>query len=187
ASLYEKVKFQAFHDGLTGLLNHLTFQEKLRESIEKQKKGVIKSVSLAVMDIDFFKKFNDSFGHQEGDRVLMRLAGALREFEKKTPDSYCARYGGEEFVFVMENADVYAAIAVAEQIRAYSEANLKGGNEKEKRPINLSIGVTSFPEFAKEGREMFKNADDALYLAKQEGRNRVKSIVDVRKTDRRKR
>jgi len=187
AKLYEKIKKQAFHDGLTGLLNHLTFQEKLRESTEKQKKGEMANVSLCLFDIDFFKKFNDSFGHQEGDRVLMKMAGMLSEFEKKYERTYCARYGGEEFVFVLENYDIYAAIKIADEIREYSEKNLKGGNEKEKRAITLSIGVTAYPEYAKDAREMFKNADEALYLAKEEGRNRVKSILDVRKIDRRKR
>ncbi len=187
AKLYEKIKRQAFHDGLTGLYNHLTFQEKLRESVEKKNKGALQCVSLCVFDIDFFKKFNDSFGHQEGDRVLVKMAGMLTAFEKKYENTYCARYGGEEFVFVFENYDIYAAAKIAEEIREYSEKNLKGGNEKEKRPITLSIGVTSYPEFAKDAREMFKQADDGLYLAKEDGRNKVKTMLDVRKTDRRKR
>ena len=185
--LYEKIKRQAYHDGLTGLLNHLTFQEKLRESVDKKNKGEIQCVSLCVLDIDFFKKFNDSFGHEEGDRVLKKMAGMLSEFEKNNENTYCARYGGEEFVFVLENYDIYAAIKIADEIRAYSEKNLKGGNDQEKRPINLSIGVTSYPEFARDPRELFKNADEALYLAKEEGRNRVKSTLDVKKIDRRKR
>jgi len=185
AKLYEKIKNQAYHDGLTGLLNHLTFQQKLQASVEKKEKGILTSVALCIIDIDFFKKFNDSFGHQEGDRVLKKLAGMLSEFEAKTPDSYCARYGGEEFVFVLENRDIYAAGKIAEQIRKYSTENLKGGNEKEMRPINLSIGVTTYPEFARDPRELFKNADEALYLAKEEGRNTVRTTLDVRKIDRR--
>jgi diguanylate cyclase (GGDEF)-like protein len=187
ARLYDKIKKQAFHDGLTGLLNHLTFQEKLRESIEKCGRGVIRTVSLCILDIDFFKKFNDSFGHQEGDRVLKKIAGMLTEFEHKYERTYCARYGGEEFVFVMENYSINEAVNIAEEIRKYAEENLKGGNEKEKRPVLVSIGVTSYPEFARDPRELFKNSDEALYLAKEEGRNRVKSILDVKKTDRRKR
>ena len=187
ARLYEKIKKQAFHDGLTGLLNHLTFQQKLAVSIEKKNKGEIQSVALCVLDIDFFKKFNDSFGHEEGDRVLKKMAGMMTDFEKKYERTYCDRYGGEEFVFVLENYDIYGAIKIADEMRAFSAEHLKGGNEKEKRPINLSIGVTSYPEYARDPRELFKNADEALYLAKEEGRNRVKSTLDVKKVDRRKR
>jgi diguanylate cyclase (GGDEF)-like protein len=187
AGLYEKIKNQAYHDGLTGLLNHLTFQQKLLASVEKKEKGEIPAISLCIMDIDFFKKFNDSFGHQEGDRVLVKIAGMLSDFEKRTPGSYCARYGGEEFVFVLEGHDIYSAANIAEQIRKFSTTHLKGGNEKEMRPINLSIGVTSYPDFAKDARELFKNADEALYLAKEEGRNAVRTTMDVRKIDRRKR
>src|ERR1035437_1724898 len=187
AALYEKIKKQAYHDGLTGLLNHLTFQEKLRESLEKKNKGEIRCVSLCVLDIDFFKKFNDSFGHEEGDRVLKKMAVMLADFEKRYERTYCARYGGEEFVFVLENYDIYSAIKIADDMRKYSEANLKGGNEKEKRPIYVSIGVTSYPEFARDPRELFKNAEEALYLAKEEGRNRVKSTLDMKRVERRKR
>jgi diguanylate cyclase (GGDEF)-like protein len=111
----------------------------------------------------------------------------LTEFEHKYERTYCARYGGEEFVFVMENYSINEAVNIAEEIRKYAEENLKGGNEKEKRPVLVSIGVTSYPEFARDPRELFKNSDEALYLAKEEGRNRVKSILDVKKTDRRKR
>lgn len=187
ARLYEKIKKQAYHDGLTGLLNHLTFQEKLRESVAKKDKGAIAAVSLCVLDIDLFKKFNDNFGHEEGDRVLKKMAGMLSDFEKRYERTYCARYGGEEFVFVLENYDIFSAIKIAEEIRQFSAENLKGGNEKEKRPIFLSIGVTSYPEYARDSRELFKNADEALYLAKEEGRNRVKSTVDIKKVERRKR
>jgi diguanylate cyclase (GGDEF)-like protein len=187
AGLYEKIKRQAYHDGLTGLFNHLTFQEKLRESVEKCSKGAIRCVSLCVFDIDLFKKFNDNFGHQEGDRVLIKIANMLSDFEKKNEHTYCARYGGEEFVFVLENYDIYAAAKIADDIRSFSEKNLKGGNEKEKRAITVSVGVTSYPEYAKDAREIFKNADEALYLAKEEGRNAVRTMLDLRKIDRRKR
>ena len=131
------------------------------------------SVFLALIDIDFFKKFNDSFGHQEGDRVLKKLAAALQQISAKYPGTFPARYGGEEFVFVMEDCDSRKAASIAEEIRAYSEDNLKGGDDKDKRKITISIGIAGTDK-AKIPREIIKNADDALYLAKQEGRNRVK-------------
>ncbi len=180
AGLYEKIKEQATRDGLTGLYNHLTFQKMLRESMEKRDRGDIQFVSLFVMDIDFFKKFNDSFGHQEGDNVLKKLAGALKDFALRHPGTYAARYGGEEFVFVLEDYDIYRASRAAEEIRKFSESNLRGGNEREKRKITLSIGVTTYPDYARSPREMIKNADEALYMAKEQGRNRVKSVIDIR-------
>jgi diguanylate cyclase (GGDEF)-like protein len=179
--LYEKIKIQATEDGLTGLFNHLTFQEKLAQAFERKDKGEISCLSLALIDIDFFKKFNDSFGHQEGDRVLIKMANMLKEFSKENKNTWAARYGGEEFVFVMEDYDIRSAFELMDEIRKFSEANLKGGNDREQRAITLSIGVAAYPYYTKNARELIKVADDALYLAKQEGRNRVKSVVDLNK------
>lgn len=179
--LYEKIKRQATEDGLTGLHNHITFQEKLLQAFTKKENGEISCISLALLDVDFFKKFNDSFGHQEGDRVLIKMANMLKEFSEKNRNTWAARYGGEEFVFVMENYNIRDAVKLMEEIRKFSEESLKGGNDREQRQITLSIGVASYPQFVKNTRELIKAADDALYLAKQEGRNRVKSVVDVYK------
>jgi len=179
--LYEKVKRQATEDGLTGLYNHATFQEKLLQTLEKKDRAELNSVSLALLDIDFFKKFNDSFGHQEGDRVLKKIANMLLKFSQENTATWAARYGGEEFVFVMENYDIVSATKLMEQIRKFSEENLKGGDDKEQRQITLSIGVATYPHYASNARELIKIADDALYLAKQEGRNRVKNAVDLMK------
>jgi diguanylate cyclase (GGDEF)-like protein len=169
--LYEKIKRQATEDGLTGLLNHVTFQERLASAFDK--KDANGPVQLALIDIDYFKKFNDNFGHQEGDRVLKKLSAALREFSGRYRNTFPARYGGEEFVFVMQGYEAKQAAGIAEEIRAYSEEHLRGGDEKEKRKITLSIGLAG-SDRAKMPREIIKNADDALYAAKQEGRNRVK-------------
>ncbi|HDQ25684.1 MAG TPA: GGDEF domain-containing protein, partial [bacterium] len=173
AALYDKIKKQATTDGLTGLCNHLTFQEKLAVMIERQGKEGGQGVSLCLIDIDYFKKFNDTFGHQEGDRVLQKTALMLKSFEKKHEGSLAARYGGEEFVFVMQGANLRAAAAAAEEIRAYAGKNISGGNGKEQRRITLSIGVASLPETAKSQRELIKNADEMLYAAKEQGRDRV--------------
>ncbi|MCX8093021.1 MAG: GGDEF domain-containing protein, partial [Candidatus Goldbacteria bacterium] len=178
--LYEKIKKQATEDGLTGLYNHVTFQEKLLQAFTKKEKGEIGCVSLALIDIDFFKKFNDSFGHQEGDRVLIKMARMLKEFSDRNKNTWVARYGGEEFVFVMEDYDINSAVKLMNEVRKFSEENLKGGNDREQRIITLSIGVSTFPYFVSNIRELIKSADDALYFAKQEGRNRVKSVVEMK-------
>lgn len=174
--LYEKIKKQATIDGLTGLLNHMTFQEKLAGAMTRKENGYSKAVHLALIDIDYFKKFNDNFGHQEGDRVLKKLAAALLEFSAKHPGTFPARYGGEEFVFVMEDYDQRKAEFLAEEIRVYSDENLRGGDENEKRKITLSIGLAGTDK-AKIPREIIKNADDALYAAKEAGRNVVKIFL----------
>jgi diguanylate cyclase (GGDEF)-like protein len=106
----------------------------------------------------------------------MKLADAMMEISARYPGTFSARYGGEEFVFVMENYDLKRAGFLAEEIRAYSEKNLKGGDEKEKRSVTISIGLAGTDK-AKIPREIIKNADDALYQAKQEGRNRVKIFL----------
>lgn len=179
--LYEKIKRQATEDGLTGLYNYITFHEKLLQALAKIENGKISCISLALLDVDFFKKFNDSFGHQEGDRVLIKIANMLKVFFEKNINTWAARYGGEEFVFVMENYNIFDAMKLMEEIRKFSEESLKGGNSREQYQITLSIGVASYPQLVKNSRELIKAADDALYLAKQEGRNRVKSVVDVYK------
>jgi diguanylate cyclase (GGDEF)-like protein len=179
--LYEKIKKQALEDGLTGLTNHLTFQERLRDLIEKTDRGALKCVTLFLTDIDLFKKFNDTFGHQEGDRVLIKVADVLRKFERENPGCFAARYGGEEFVFVLPDIDIEKGAVIAEKLRKYCDDVLTGGNEKETRKINLSIGVASYPLFAGNGRELIMNSDEALYLAKHEGRNRVKKCTELQK------
>ncbi len=169
---------QATLDGLTQILNHITFEKKLRESLEKCDKREFACVSVILSDIDNFKSFNDIFGHQEGDRVLKKVADTLKEFEKKYEGTYAARYGGEEFIFILENYDIISASKIAEEIRSFCEKNLEGGNEKEKRKITLSLGVCTYPDYAKTMRDLIKNADEYLYLAKKQGKNRVKSILD---------
>ncbi|HPI03954.1 MAG TPA: sensor domain-containing diguanylate cyclase [Candidatus Goldiibacteriota bacterium] len=177
AKLYEKIKKQATQDGLTGLFNHLTFQEKLREITARVNARSLECVSLMLTDIDFFKKFNDSFGHQEGDRVLKKVADMLLHFQHKYHGTFAARYGGEEFVFVLENYDLDKAYKIADEIRCYCRDNLKGGNDREQRSINLSIGVCSYPSLAEDARTLIMNADEALYLAKHNGRNRAEKYV----------
>ena len=185
AALYEKIRKQATEDGLTGLCNHLTFQERLRAAVEKSGADGKPRVALALTDIDHFKKFNDTFGHQEGDNVLKKVAVMLRKFTDENPGTFAARYGGEEFVVVFEKHGMAEAVKIADKIRKYSEDNLRGGSETEKKPITMSIGVSSYPDYADSPRALIKNADEALYLAKQEGRNMVKTTLDVRSTDRR--
>jgi diguanylate cyclase (GGDEF)-like protein len=177
ARLYTLHKQLATTDGLTGLFNHRYFQERLALELEKsQRTG--EPVSMALLDIDFFKKFNDTFGHQEGDNVLKKVAKLLRQQARPAKDVPC-RYGGEEFVMIYPGTSLPEAVQLADALRAEAEKNLSGGNETERRPITFSVGLCVFPMGAKDQRQLIHLADQALYQAKQNGRNRVCSFKDV--------
>lgn len=177
ARLYALHQRLATTDGLTGLYNHRYFQERLAVEIEVAAR-LNKPLSLALTDIDFFKKFNDSFGHQEGDHVLKKTAKMLKDSVRQDQDIVC-RYGGEEFVVIMPDCDLVEAREVAERLRLNCAENLKGGQGSEARAITLSIGLCCYPLGAQEQRQMIHLADEALYKAKQTGRNRVCSFKDL--------
>jgi diguanylate cyclase (GGDEF)-like protein len=177
ARLYGLNQRMATTDGLTGLYNHRYFQERLALELEKAQRNQ-KPLTLALTDIDFFKKFNDEFGHQEGDQVLMKTARMLKESVRLEQDVVC-RYGGEEFVVIMPECDLVEAREVSERVRLNCAERLKGGHGSTQRAITLSIGLCSFPAGAKTPKELIHLADEALYKAKQDGRNRVCSFKDL--------
>ncbi|HTB23439.1 MAG TPA: sensor domain-containing diguanylate cyclase [bacterium] len=175
--LYSLHRRLATTDGLTGLYNHRYFQERLALELE-QALRTGRPLSLGLTDIDFFKKFNDNFGHQEGDAVLRKVAALLKEGVRSDRDIVC-RYGGEEFVTILPDCDVVEARQVMERLRASCAANLSGGNAEQSQGITLSIGISTFPAAAREQRDLIHVADEALYRAKHAGRNRVCSFKDV--------
>ena len=118
-------------------------------------------------DIDGFKKYNDTFGHQAGDKVLLRLADIMRESSRNI--DVPARYGGEEFVVLLPRAGREKAIEVAEKIRADMENSQMDTGEK----VTVSSGVACYPEDAKNRHDLVRLADENLYLAKRSGKNRV--------------
>jgi len=177
ARLYTLHKQLATTDGLTGLFNHRYFQERLALELEKcDRTG--EPVCIALLDIDFFKKFNDAFGHQEGDAVLKKVAELLRRHARPGRDVAC-RYGGEEFIMIFTGTALPEAIQLSDALRAESERDLRGGNEQEQRPITFSIGVCAYPMGARDQRQLIHQADEALYLAKKNGRNKVCSFKDL--------
>lgn len=183
ASTLEHARLYALHrrlattDGLTGLYNHRYFQERLALELQ-QALRTGKPLSLALTDIDFFKKFNDNFGHQEGDAVLRRVAVLLKESVRADTDVVC-RYGGEEFVMILPDCDVVEARQLMEALRADCAAHLSGGDAERSQGITLSIGVSTYPAAAREQRDLIHVADEALYKAKHAGRNRVCSFKDL--------
>jgi diguanylate cyclase (GGDEF)-like protein len=174
-SLDEITRLQklAITDPVTGLSNHRFFQERIREELERSgRHGRV--FSLVMIDVDHFKKFNDRFGHPEGDKALAQIARLLKN-ATRTADSV-SRYGGEEFALVLPETASAAALEVAERIRHDLEDTSIGGPPKDKRDpilITLSIGVSSYPENGKTPEEIIEAADKALYRAKELGRNRV--------------
>jgi len=167
--LYKKMETMATTDGLTGLTNHRTFQQRFADMLERAARHNHK-VALLLCDVDHFKKVNDNYGHPIGDEVLRRVARVLQEVPRKI--DIPARYGGEEFAVLLDNVDVHQAKAVAERIRIEISKIVV---ETEKGPLTVteSIGVAAFPDDGRDRATLIERADLALYHAKHTGRNRV--------------
>ncbi len=167
----ERVRREAETDPLTGLANRKTFECALRRlAAEAVEKGT--PLSLVVVDIDHFKRFNDTFGHRTGDVVLKLMAAKLRNSVRER--DVAARYGGEEFVLLLPSTDLDTAVERAESIRAdVASHRLRArGSGKDLGVVTLSMGVAEYRP-GEPLSEFFERADQALYLAKQQGRNRV--------------
>ena len=161
----------AVTDGLTGLYNYPYFKHKLQVEIARSKRHGL-PVSLLMMDIDFFKMYNDHFGHPLGDRILRRFSNLL--FEHVRQIDILSRYGGEEFALILPGTPRESARIVAEKLRSLIEKSYFPLSEK--LPfgrVTMSVGVAGYPEDAKNDEELIRNADQALYRAKKEGRNRT--------------
>ncbi|MFA6144102.1 MAG: diguanylate cyclase [Sulfurimonas sp.] len=159
----------AFHDALTGLYNRGDFDKKLKEELTRALRYE-RSLSLLMLDIDFFKNVNDTYGHQAGDEVLKGIATIIATSIRK--NDYGARYGGEEFIVILPETDTTEAIALAERIKDAIEKNAFYLSNDTVIHVTISIGVASstkgiLPEC------LIESADNALYKAKANGRNRV--------------
>lgn len=176
ARLYSLHLRHATTDGLTGLYNHRYFQERLAAELAAAQRGG-GTLTVALTDIDFFKKFNDTFGHQEGDVVLRKVAKLAQDMVR--PQDIVCRYGGEEFVVILPGCDVVEARQVLDAYRGHSAEHLIGGSGPEARPITISVGLATYPQCGREPRELIHAADEALYHAKHTGRDRVCSWKDL--------
>lgn len=167
--IVKKINDLATTDGLTGLFNHRVFQEKLDEVIARANRSQLR-FSLALTDIDFFKKINDTYGHPTGDKVLKGLSSLLKKMARET--DIVARYGGEEFAIIMEGTDELGAFTFAERIRKEVEKLVFDGEEKT-FGITISMGIATFFLDTTQKKELIGCADQALYYAKKNGRNQV--------------
>ena len=170
AMLFEKTQELAIRDSLTGLYVQRYFFDRFRE---EHKRALLRSypLSLLMCDLDHFKAANDRWGHGAGDLMLFRFAEILRE---KVEDGIVARYGGEEFAVLLPDLSKEKAASLAEAIRKAMES-FPFAIRREKVQMTVSIGVASIPADTLDEQELLRKADEALYQAKREGRNRVVS------------
>ena len=174
----EQLLYLSTHDGLTTLFNRRIFDEEL----ENEWRRAIRApapFSLIILDIDYFKDFNDLYGHQAGDACLKAVAKAVGSSVSR-PGDLTARYGGEEFVVLLPRTSAVDAARIAESIRSGVEAlGFTHGASKEYGVVTVSIGVgTMAPALGRTSVEVLKLADQALYKAKLEGKNRVVCCTD---------
>jgi len=166
-----RLEKEAITDGLTGLYNHRHFYNRLEFEINRAARAN-SPVSVLIFDVDNFKKYNDRYGHPKGDEVLRKCAAAIRESVRSV--DIAARYGGEEFAVILAETDKEGAIVAAENIRrAIEELRFSDEEGDTTHNVTVSIGVSSYPADTKEVNDLVKKADDALYTAKMEGKNRV--------------
>jgi diguanylate cyclase (GGDEF)-like protein len=168
AARYRKLRFYMERDSLTGLLNHSRSNEQLEVELRRAERLGL-PLSYSMIDIDFFKRVNDSYGHLTGDRVLKSLSNLLKERLRQS--DIIGRYGGEEFAVILPNTTAKNATAVIDEIRNnFSLIKHRAGDNE--FFVTISAGIASFPAFSTM-LSLSEAADNALYLAKQKGRNRV--------------
>ena len=168
--IYQKLKLEATKDYLTGLNNVREFDNSLN-SISQMTIRKEEELSLLFIDIDFFKKVNDTYGHNAGDIVLKNLAQIL--IETCRVYDIVSRNGGEEFSVILMDCSTTKAVQIAERVRKNVEKYNFELNENIKVKITVSVGISSYPGNTKQISDLPENADKALYQAKRTGRNRV--------------
>lgn len=167
ARLYEETKSSALHDPLTKLANRRFLEMQLEKFVEMAKRYGTK-LSVIMLDIDHFKRYNDTHGHVEGDRMLAKIAAILLR-EVRSADNVF-RYGGEEFLAILPETDVTMACALAERLRKAVETEAG---------ITISLGLAAYRITMQDKETLVGEADTALYRAKENGRNRVELAVDL--------
>jgi diguanylate cyclase (GGDEF)-like protein len=169
--LYKLTRRLAVTDELTGMSNYRHLQQRLDDEVMRAKRYG-KYLSLLMMDADDFKGFNDRYGHIAGDQALSEFAGVLASVVREV--DVVARYGGEEFAVVLPETDAAGAFVAAEKIReALANHLFPDGNGNHCCTLTVSIGVATYPTYARDKETLLREADDALYRAKNGGKDRV--------------
>lgn len=172
--LYEKIKALSTVDGLTKLALHRVFDEKLAEEFSRAKR-YHKRLSLVMMDIDHFKRFNDNYGHLVGDQVLQKVGAHIAQHCEQ--DMTAARYGGEEFALICpDSGNVEQLVRTIKKAIQTDHVTAENG---EKLSITISMGISTCTDQTKDPAQLIAEADDALYAAKHAGRDRIAVFPDT--------
>ncbi len=172
ANLHQK----SIRDSLTRLYTRGHFDLRLREQVRKIRRdvsGAAPTLSVVMMDIDHFKSFNDEYGHQTGDEVLKAVASSLQESTRE--NDLVARYGGEEFASLAPDANVEQGRVIGQRLRRNVEEIRVKDEENRELSVTISVGVSTLPDHAVDAQTLVSKADQALYSAKEKGRNQVVS------------
>ncbi|RMF92875.1 MAG: sensor domain-containing diguanylate cyclase [Candidatus Schekmanbacteria bacterium] len=171
----DKLRSMTSMDGLTGLCNHRFFYHRLKQEIASAGRYRDK-LSVVMMDIDFFKRVNDTYGHKAGDRILIGVASIIQSACRES--DLVARYGGEEFAIILPRTSKERAMAIAERIRErVKKRSFCINNEGTKVSVTLSAGISEFPTDGQTCNALVEKSDEALYCAKHSGRNRVELYI----------
>lgn len=168
------------HDDLTGLLSSRSFFSELRRESARAKQEN-RPFCVLMMDVDFFKNVNDTYGHLTGSKTLEEIGYCITQNLRS--GDVAARFGGEEFAAFLLHAEIGQGLVAAERIRSEIEKQeftvIRQGKPAEKHHVTISIGVASFPDDSSDVIELVEMADSALYRAKREGRNRIRAYRDL--------
>ena len=170
----EELRHQATHDELTGILNRRSIIEKMRQELRRSKRSK-QPIGLIIMDIDHFKRINDTYGHCAGDIVLKNISKSMKNLIR--PYDAVGRYGGEEFLIVLPETDIDQTNNVALRM-CNIIANTPIAIENRSINVTISLGLTAIYEYFDEDKidMLIQTADQALYMAKENGRNRVEFL-----------
>jgi len=172
--LFLKVEELSITDGLTGLLNQKGFLKKLEDEYYRSVRYK-KTFCLIMLDSDDLKKINDSYGHKYGNMVIKLIADILKESCRRT--DFAGRYGGDEYMICLVETDMNSAYEFSERVRKMIEVKSLFTDKGKDFKITVSVGIAGFPESGDKLYEIIENADKALYMAKKDGKNRVKYVV----------
>lgn len=175
AQFYEKIQELTLHDELTGAYNYRYFYPKLREETRLASR-YRQPLSLAIIDLDDFKRYNDTNGHLAGDTALKQVAQILISRLRKT--DVVVRYGGEEFAVILPVTNRLGAKKILEDLRKEIE-NYPFPGKESSRKLTISAGISTYPYDAREARELVETADKGVYLAKSKGKNQVCIYTEV--------
>ena len=170
ARLFAQTQQLAITDGLTELYRRQPFLEQLAREVARAGRSR-ESLAVMMLDIDHFKRYNDTYGHSAGDVILKTVASILRK--TIPPDGLCARYGGEEFAIVLPKASKEVGAEIADRLRQSVEAHVWPMGHGPRDAVTVSVGVATFPEDAQSDLELIRRSDQRLYHAKRAGRNQV--------------